>query len=193
MSEQNNITDELRTLSLALEKIMKQLFVDKSRTKISKAEINRKEIIEFRHCMRIFGLEKYHMPTVISTLNYYLNGRDRARQNAFGALLVYVDLDEVIEILRLLGEPVEMVSDEDELLGCGGKIVGIVGGAMKEAMASVGYGSLEVGNPWTIRNSSNQGAPFYQKKKEKDEISFYIGEKKRLVIEINMGPMAKSR
>ena len=142
--------------------------------------------------MRVFGMEKFNNPTFIATVNYYLNTQEMEKKAVWGLLAVYVEQDYLGNLIQLLEYPdVDDENPEDMKDACG-SLCNLIGGQFRTDLIANGFANLEMSHFSSYSNSSLSGAEFYNKVREKYEISFYIGGEKRLVAEFTIGPLPKA-
>ncbi|HOW36477.1 MAG TPA: hypothetical protein PL155_08710 [Candidatus Omnitrophota bacterium] len=180
--------EELKKLAVALAQAVTNIFKEKADITFSKEPvIVKKNILEYNGRMRADGMEKFNNPTFVSFVNYYANTKDLEKHSALGALVVYVEQNQVPGLLKMLKYP--PIDDEDENAmkdGCG-TLSNIIAGKFKSQISALGHAELEMSPFSNYRNSAANGVPFCFKEYDKYEISFYIENQKRLVVEMTMG------
>lgn len=186
--------DRLHKLAVSLTQAIADLFKEKGEIKFSKdPAMERKNIIEYNGRMRADGMEKFNDPTFVSTVNFYVSAKDMERHNAIGALVVYVEQAYIVTLLRLLKYP--PVDDEniEAMKDSCGTLCNIIAGRFKSTISSSGFIELEMSPFSNYRNTASAGVEFCFKEYDKYELTFYIDNKKRMVVEMTMGaiPMKK--
>ncbi len=192
MTNPNN-AEELFVLAVSLAEIVKDMFKTTGKTVLSREPVvERKPIVEFRQRMRVFGMEKFEQPTYIAAVNYYTDRKEMEARKALGAVIIYVEEDFVADLLRILQYPfIEDDDDEEQLKDACGTLCNVIAGHFKSAISQLGYIELQMSPFLSYRNSAFEGIQFYPQQTDKYEISFYIEEKKRLVLELTMGPIPR--
>jgi hypothetical protein len=186
--------EDLFTMSLALSAAVKKIFFEKSDTKFSsEPSIVKKPIIQFMRRMRIDGLEKFDKVTFFSSVYYYKNAVAMDSQEPIGILIVYLERKYVPEMLRLLKYPYIDYDNDEEVLDGVGAIVNLIGGQFKRKLARMGYADVEMSPFESHVNTVVNGLAYPSAQTYKYEITFNIEQKKRLVIEMVMGTLPKTR
>ncbi len=191
MSQDENF-EELFNLAINLAGVVKNMFKKRGELALScEPVIEKKDIVEFMHRMRVFGMEKFETPTFISSVNYYKSVKDLEEHKALGTVIVYVEQEFVGKLLRYLQYPIIDEDDEDELKDACGTLCNVIAGQFKAEVAKLGYIELQMSHFSSYRNSAFLGVEFASQQREKYEISFFLQDKKRLVIELTMGNIPK--
>lgn len=186
--------DRLHKFALALLESVKEIFKEKSDVGFSKEPtLERKNIIEYNGRMRADGMEKFNDPTFVSTVNYYVNAKDMEKHSAIGALVVYVEQSYIVSLLRLLKYPPIDDEDENAMKDSCGTLCNIFAGHFKSKISSMGCIELEMSPFSNYRNTAANGVEFCYKEYDKYEISFFLDNKKRLVVEMTMGAVPQRR
>lgn len=187
-----NREEELKKLAAALAQAVTDVFKEKGDIGFSKEPvIVKKNILEYNGRMRADGMEKFNTPTFVSFVNYYAHVKDMEKHNALGALIVYVEQKQVPGLLKMLKYP--PIDDEDENAmkdGCG-TLSNIIAGKFNLQISAMGHAGLEMSPFSNYRNNAANGVPFCFKEYDKYEISFYIENQKRLVVEMTMGAIPR--
>jgi len=182
--------EQLRTLVDALIEGVTGLFMERSEIAFSRPpEVVLQDIVEYKGRMRVFGLEKFNTPIYVSTVNYYLNEKDMAGARAHGALAVFVEQEYIADLLKLLRYPEIDDTEEDAMLDACGTLANIIAGRFKTEMMKLGLIKLEMSAFSNYRNSAPNGVAFNFKQRKKYEVSFFIKDKKRVILELTMGPV----
>ena len=187
---QSDNSQELFTLAISLAEVIKTMFKKTGQTALSAdPALEKRPIIEFMRKMRVFGMEKFENPTFIASINYYLNVKDMEDHRAVGAVIIYIEQGFVGKLLRLLHYPIIDEEDEDVLKDACGTLCNVIAGQFKVEIVKLGYNDLEMSHFSSYKNSAFQGIEFDAQQKEKYELSFFISDEKRLVVEMTMGPL----
>lgn len=183
----------LEDFAKALQSSVEQLFRERNDIHFSQdAKLEKKLIIEYGGKMRAEGMEKFNDPTFISAINYYLNKTDMEKNKAAGAIVTYIEQTYVTTLLKLLKYPLADDEDLDALADCCGTLCNIIAGAFKTEISRMGYIELEMSHFKSYRNKIISGVDFCYNERELYEISFFIKDQKRLVIEVTMGILPKN-
>lgn len=186
------VNKDLEKFGQILTKSVEAMFIERNSIHFSKdPELQKKLIIEYGGLMRADGMEKYNEPTFISYINYYLNAKDMEKNKAIGAIVVYIEQSYVTGLLKLLRYPLADDEDLDALADCCGTLCNIIAGAFKTEISKEGYLELEMSHFTSYRNRAVVGVPFHFNEREKMELSFFLQNKKRLMIDMTMGIVPK--
>ncbi len=184
--------DELKKLADLLAKCVEDLFKERAGVNFSKPpEIACKTIVEYYGKMRANGMEKFNNPTFVATVNYYANPEALKKNQVLGALIVYVEQSYIVQLLKLLKYPLANDEDENEMKDCCGTLGNIIAGSFKSAIAAQGFAELDMSPFSTYKNNAVTGVLFYPKEWDKYELTFFMDNTKRLVLEMTMGPLPK--
>ena len=187
----DTIEDEIRALARSLEKVIKKLFFDRREIRFHATSIKREVIVEFMQRMRVFGMEKFDKAACVSMVNFYVNERDKAKQNAFGTLLIYVPEELVLLVLGFLKIPIDIkIESEEDILKLSSRVGEAIVAEFKKELPALGYKNLFISEIVNFRNSTTHGVPFYRTIRAKDDVSFILDpeEGKILAVDITMGP-----
>ncbi len=184
---------ELKILAEALAEAISKTFEEKGSLRLHKSSLERRDIIEYNGKMRISGLEKFNNPAIISFVNYYLSEQDQKKQNALGALIIFVLESQVISLLNKLGYPKVDEDNEEALQASCGQLCHDFGTAFKSKLAGMGYTDPVMSAPQNFRNNIPQGINFCFKEYDKFEIGFALEDQKLLVAEMTMGVIPRAR
>ncbi len=183
---------DLEQCAQSLAKSVEQLFFERNSIKFSQPPtIEKKIIIEYNGKMRAEGMEKFNDPTFISAINYYLTPSDMQKGKAIGAVITYIEQTYVTTLLKMLKYPLADDEDLDALADCCGTLCNIIAGAFKTELSKAGYRELEMSHFKSYRNTIVSGVDFCYSEREKYEITFFIKDQKRLMIEMSMGILPK--
>ncbi|MFA6378522.1 MAG: hypothetical protein WCX16_01915 [Candidatus Omnitrophota bacterium] len=187
-----SVNKELEKFAQILGQSVEKMFVERNGVHFSQDPVLQKKlIIEYGGLMRADGMEKYNEPAFISYINYYLNAKDLEKNKVIGGIIVYIEQSYVTALLKLLRYPLADDEDLDALADCCGTLCNIIAGAFKTEISNAGYLELEMSHFTSYRNRAVIGVPFYFNEREKMELSFFIQNKKRLMIDMTMGALPK--
>jgi len=185
---------ELEQQAKLLNETIKKLFKERGEIEFAKEPtLAKKNIIEYNGRMRADGMEKFNNPTYVSFVNFYIDTKSMEKHSALGALVIYVEQSYVVPLVKKLKYP--PIDDEDENAmkdGCGA-LCNIIAGAYKSALVTGGFAELEMSHFSNYRNTAANGIEFCFKEWDKYEISYYLDNEKRLVVELTMGVVPKRR
>lgn len=185
--------EELFTMSLALTIAVKKVFFEKSELKFSaEPEIEKKPIIQFVQRMRVEAMEKFNQTTFFSVVHFYKDQVSMQANEPAGFVIAYIERTFVPEMLRLLKYPYIDYDDDNEVLDGTGAIINLIAGQFKKELIRLGYLDLEMSHFKSYINSVPNGVEYPRDQGDKYEIAFQIEDKKRLVVEMVMGPLSKT-
>lgn len=185
--------EALFTMSLGLTVAVKKVFYEKSELKFSaEPVIEKKPIIQFMQRMRVEAMEKFNQTTFFSVVHFYKNVTALEANDPAGFLIVYIERTFVPEMLRLLKYPYIDYDNDDEVLDGTGAIVNLIAGQFKKELIRLGHADLEMSHFKSFINSNVNGVDYPRDQVEKYEVSFEIDDKKRLVVEMVMGPLPRA-
>ena len=181
--------NDLEKFSGLLLKGVTNLFQERGEIKFTKPPATqRRTIIEYDRKIPVDRIEKFNNErTYGSTVNYYGNAAEMARNKTLGALIVYVPEAYLPKLMRTLQYPAIDDEDEKAMLDSVGTLCNIVAGRFKSEVSSAGYIELEMSHFNNFRNSPLYGIDFCFPEYEKYEISFDLEGVKRMVLEVTMG------
>ncbi len=186
------VNKDLEKFAQILAKSIAKMFLERNAVHFSQdPSWQKKLIIEYAGLMRADGMEKYNEPTFISYINYFLNAKDMERNKAIGGIVVYIEQSYVAALLKLLRYPLADDEDLDALADCCGTLCNIIAGAFKTEISNAGYIELEMSHFTSYRNRAVVGVPFHFDEREKMELSFFIQNQKRLIVDMTMGVLPK--
>ena len=187
-----SVNKDLEKFGRMLAQSVEKMFVERNGVHFSQDPVLQKKlIIEYGGLMRADGMEKYNEPTFISYINYYLNTKEMEKNKAIGAIVVYIEQSYVTTLLKLLRYPLADDEDLDALADCCGTLCNIIAGAFKTEISNAGYIEPEMSHFTSYRNRAVVGVPFHFDEREKIELSFFIQNTKRLMIDMTMGILPK--
>ena len=170
------------------------LFNERSELKFTKdTEKLPSTIVEYKGKMQADGMEKFdNEATYVSTINYYLNAADMAKNKAVGALIVYVPQNYMAKIMKHLKYPPVDDENENALLDSCGTLCNILAGRFKSEIVAAGYIELEMSHFKTYRNTAVPGVDFCASEFDSFVINFYMENAKRMCFELSMGIVAQA-
>lgn len=181
---------ELFYLATLLSNEVKEMLKEQGGIHLSRSPLlAQRPITEFVRRIRIDGMEKFNGPTLVAFVNFYRNVKEMHKTKVLGALVFYVEEAYLPELLKKLQYPAIDYEDEAGLIDACGTLCNIVAGRFKSAMAKVGYKELEMSPFMSFKNTSINGVPFDPSQEFKQEISYEIDQRKRIVVELTMGPV----
>ncbi len=184
---------DLELFAQALSKSVTKMFRERNDIKFSQEpELVKRNIIEYNGMMRADGMEKFNEPTYISFINYFNNPADMEKNKAIGGIVVYIEQTYVADLLKLLKYPAVDDDDAEALSDCCGTLCNIVAGAFKTEISNMGYIELEMSHFTSYRNRAVVGLPFSFNERDKYELSFFIKNEKRLIVDMSMGIVPKA-
>lgn len=144
------------------------------------------DIIEFYGRMRVMNMNDFNAPVYVSVVNYYLTQEDMNKGKAKGVLVLYVDAENASKLYKFLGFTVPDDEDDESMLDGCGELCNLIGGALKNELANVGYVNLVMSAPEYYKNSVTDGVKFSLDQKKKYQFSFFYWKRKTLVLEVSM-------
>jgi hypothetical protein len=152
----------------------------------------KEKIFDYEGKMRADGMEKFNNePTYVSAVNYYATPADMGKKKALGALIVYVAQDYIATLMKHLKYPPVDDENENAMLDSCGTLGNIIAGHFKSEIASAGHIELEMSHFVTYRNAAVVGIDFCRNEFSMYRLEFEIDGKKRLVLEMTLGPVPK--
>ncbi len=180
-------------MAILLAGAVRKVFEKQGLKLTAKPILEKKPIIEFMRRMRIFGMEKFPTPTYIASVNFYLNKKEMEHHQTFGVICLYVEQEYMARLIKLLQYPEIDEDDEEQLKDACGALCNLISGQFRSDLSLMGYCEMEMSHFSSYRNSALMGVPFYFKLLEKYEISFFIRNEKRVVMEVSMGPVPRQK
>jgi hypothetical protein len=150
-----------------------------------------KEIVSFNQRMRVDGLEKFNARTVFAVVKFYVDVDALDQDKPIGALIVYVEADDLGRLLWKLDYPRIDEDDEEVLLDGCGTLTNLIAGYFVKEIADMGHVHLEMSHFESFINSAVNGVAFASQQTKKYEVGFYLAGKKRIVAELTMGPVPR--
>ena len=187
------INPDLEQFAKALSESVVKMFKERNEIKFSQDPvIEKRNIIEYNGMMRADGMEKFNEPTFISFINYFNSVANMEKNKAIGGIVVYIEQTYVTDLLKLLKYPLADDEDLEALADCCGTLCNIIAGAFKTEISNLGYVALEMSHFTSYRNRAVVGVPFSYNEREKYELSFFIKNEKKLIIDMSMGIVPKT-
>jgi len=173
------------TLALALSAAIKKIFYEKTESTFSnEPRLEKKNITQFVHRMRVDAMEKFNATTVFSVVEFAANEEGLARQEYLLTLVVYLEQKFLPEFMRLMQYPYIDSDDEAEVKDGCGTLANLIGGQYKREIAHLGYKDLMMAPFESYINTALDGVGIPKGLTEKYEISFEVDGAKRLVVEL---------
>jgi CheY-like chemotaxis protein len=173
------------TLALALSAAVKKIFFEKSEmTFSSEPKLEKKLVTQFAHRMRVDAMEKFNATTVFSVIEMALTEETLKRQEYVMTLLIYLEKNFLPEFLRMLQYPyIDFDEDAEVMDGCG-TLINLIAGQYKKELANLGYKDLMMSPFESFINNATDGVAIPHQATEKYEITFEVGGRKSLVVEL---------
>jgi CheY-like chemotaxis protein len=131
------------TLALALSAAIKKIFYEKSEMVFSsEPKLEKKNITQFVHRMRVDAMEKFNAPTVFAAIQFAADQEDLEKQAYLLTLTVYLEKQFLPEFMRLLQYPYFDYDNEAEVKDGCGTLANLVAGQYKREMIPLGYKDL---------------------------------------------------
>lgn len=151
-------------------------------------QVAEKEIIEYESRIRTFGLAKFNNPCYLTAVNIYASQRDLEAHNTLGALIIYVERENVDKVFKSLGVGLKM-DDEDEVILEKIKEVGkTLAEPFIRGLQALGYSALVISEPQSYVNDAAEGVEFNYNEYKYYEISFFAWKEKVLVTDLTLAP-----
>ncbi len=189
---QEDNSEAIFTMALALTVAVKKVFFEKSETKFSAEPlIEKKLIIQFMQRMRVDAMEKFNATTFFSVVHFYKDAHALEKNDPVGLIAANIERKFVPEMLRMLKYPYIDYDDDDEVLDGTGAITNLIAGQFKKELTRLGYADLEMSHFKSSINAVVNGVEYPREQTHKYEIGFEIEDKKRMVLEMVMNPPPK--
>lgn len=183
-------TDELHLLALALADVIKKYLRDRGEVALSKDPVlERSPIVEFNNQMRVFDIEKFSTPTFVSTISYYATMDDLRAHRALGFLVIFIEQSYLPALLKMLKYPEIDWDDTQALRDASGSLCNVIAGQFKTEIAALSQKELEMSHFSYYDKRTAKGIEFPKGQTEKYEIDFEIDGRRRLCLEMTMGPL----
>ncbi len=154
-------------------------------------KIEESEIIEYEGRMRVSGMEKFNSPAFLSVVNFYLNQGEMQRHKPKGALILYLEAENISKFLKAFG--VHFADDEDDksLMDACGKVCEAVAAEFKNELTRKGYVELVLSNPSNYKNNILEGIAYSQDQKTKQTVNFFYFKTKAIVADLTMADLPR--
>ncbi len=184
---------ELEHFAEILQKGITALFLERGEVSFSgKPEMEKRTIIEYEGKMRADGMEKFeHEPTYVSAINFYATEKDMKGNKALGAIILYIQVEYIHKLMKLLEYPPVDDEDNDALQDSCGTLCNIIAGRFKSEIVSAGYIELQMSHFVSFRNTIFSGVNFCSSEYDMYTLSFNIKDEKRLAVEMTMGTVLR--
>ena len=150
-----------------------------------------KPVTEFMKRMRVTALGKFEGTTYISTVTYFVNDEDMADDDPIGVLVLYIPEEYIVKLFQKLNYPIADEEDRVALEDACGTFCNLLAGNFKSGLTQLGYIELSMSHFSTYQNEIVNGVKFYPYQTQKYEIGFDIGGKKRIILDLVMGPLPR--
>lgn len=182
----------LLELSLVLVTATKKILRQKGDIYLSaEPDIHEKEIVQFARRMRVDGLEKFGVRTVVASVNFYLDKNHMDHEQAIGVLVLYIPQEYIARLMWLMDYGRIKEDDDGESKESCGAVANLIAGCFVNELSANGYVFLQMSHFATYINTAVDGIDFYPQENVKHEIEFFIRDEKRLVAELSMGHLKK--
>lgn len=184
--------DDLLTIALLLVKSVKKILREKGQIALSnEPEPVFKPITQFANRMRIDALEKFSERTVFSTINFYLDEQHMEQHSAIGALVLYIPVALISNLMHILEYPRIDEDNDEEVLDACGTVTNLIAGTLVKEMKGLGYVHLEMSHFQNSINTALNGIEFPFDQERKCELRFEISGRPRIVAEVVMGKVPR--
>jgi hypothetical protein len=182
--------DEFYVQALLLAEVFRRILRRQGALVLSKKpDIVLKPIVEFRKRIRVSGLSKFDEKTFIAHINFYRNQEDMAKHKALGALIIYIPESYVVYLFQSLDYPVDDEDDIESIQDACGSLCNQIAGNFRAGLVQLGYQDVEMSPFFASQNDVVDGVEYCADHPELYELSFYIKNQKRVIVDLNMGPI----
>jgi hypothetical protein len=151
------------------------------------------EIVEYEGRMRVGGMEKFEAPSFISSVSFYLTGKDLEHHKSKGALILYLEFENASKLYKALGFKVPEDEDDISMMEACGKFCHLLGENIKNKLSEAGYVELFMSTPDNCKNSSMEGVEYSPDQKMKHEFSYYYWKRKAIVVELTLADIPSKK
>ena len=190
--DQPNDPKEFEIQAMLLAEVVRRILKKRGEIDLSgKPILELKPVTEFMKRMRVTALGKFEGTTYISTVNFYQNTEEMESNKALGVIILYIHEEYIVKLLQRLNYPVTDEENEESLADGCGSFCNLIAGNFKSGLTQLGYIELEMSHFSSFRNELVNGVGFCPFQLQKYEISFDIGGKKRIMVDLSMGPIPR--
>jgi hypothetical protein len=182
--------DEFYVQALLLAEVFRRILRRQGALVLSKKpDIVLKPVVEFRKRMRVAGLPKFEEKTFIAYINFYRDEEDMAKHKALGVLILYIPEIYVVYLFQSLDYPVDDEDDIESIQDACGSLCNQIAGNFRAGLVQLGYQDIAMSHFLASQNDVVDGVEFCLEHTELYELSFYIKNQKRVIMDFNMGPI----
>ncbi len=180
--------DEFYLQALMLAEVVKRILKAKGEIFLaSQPKMVKKPITEFMRRMRVNGLSKFDEKTYISCVNFYENETAADNHKAVGAIVLYVPDGYVLKLFRQIEYPVLTDDEPESIADACGSLCNLIAGNFKNGLTQLGYKELYMTPFASFENEIINGIDYDPTQTQVYEITFDLGEERRLVVDLTMG------
>ena len=187
-----NAPEDFELQAKLMAEVVKRILKKRATLELSAQPIfELKPVTEFMKRMRVTALGRFEGTTYISTITFFVNDEDMADDNPIGVLVLYIPEEYIVKLLQKLNYPIVDEDDQAALEDACGTFCNLLAGNFKSGLIQLGYIELAMSHFSCYHNEIVNGVKFYPYQNQKYEISFDIGGKKRIMVDLVMGPVPK--
>jgi len=150
-------------------------------------DVTELEIIEYNSRMRVFGMEKFNGPCFIAVINFFRNNGSSENKITCGSLIIYIDEMCTTTILKAISGGSFDEDDAEVVMQYTGELCNIIADELKNELTKIGYSDLLISKPINYQNDIPEGVDFEFREAKYHESSYYIKEKKAIVVNFSLG------
>jgi hypothetical protein len=186
--------DTLKGLALILCNSVRRMLQLKGEYDLSRDPVlHQRPVLSFHQRLRVDGMEKFNARTVFSAVKFYTDAHSLEQDKPLGALIVFIQVDEIARLIWSLDYPRIDEDDEASILDASGTLTNLIAGYFVKEIRDLGYVHLQMSHFESYINTAVNGVAFASDEKEKYVIDFWIKGTKRIVAELTMGPVPVAR
>lgn len=187
-------TDPFYVQALLLSEVVKRTLEQKAGIELSShPEIEKVPIVDFMKRMRVWGLDKFKENTFISTVNMYSSKEDMDKDKALGAIVLYMEGEFIPYLFKRLGYPDIDDQEEQDIEDAIGTFCNLIAAKFKQGIIQIGYKELEMSHFSSYQDQVSGGVAYDSSQDFKYELSFYIRDVKRIVVDLTMATIPKAK
>ncbi|MBF0569370.1 MAG: hypothetical protein HQL18_01155 [Candidatus Omnitrophica bacterium] len=184
--------EALHDLSLVLSAAVAKMLRVKGDIYLSPTPVIReRKIVQFGKRMRVDGLEKFGVRTILSSINFYRDKERMEQGRPIGVLVIYIPADYIARLMWLLEYGRIDEDNEGVILDACGTLTNLIAGYFVKELSGLGYIFLEMSHFDSYINTAVNGVTFSSEQDFKHEIEFYIRGEKKIVAELSMGKLPR--